>query len=145
MIKNQWTEISIDSARDRIARKLENLRTDSGTGDPPTAERVLDLFLERSGMLREPVEGRLDFAHRTFQEFMAAHAAVLEGDIGVLAANATNSQWREVIILGAGIARPAEREALLSELLSKAEQNPRKRYSRRLVSMLPWNSVRHLN
>src|SRR5205807_5608389 len=32
---------------------------------PPDAEQVLDYLLQRSGVLREPVPGRIDFVHRT--------------------------------------------------------------------------------
>ncbi|MBW0011494.1 MAG: NACHT domain-containing protein, partial [Pseudonocardiales bacterium] len=41
-----------------------------------SAEDVLAHLLERSGVLREPVVGRVDFVHRTFQEYLAAKEAV---------------------------------------------------------------------
>jgi hypothetical protein len=73
-------------------------------------------------MLRQPVVGKLDFVHRTFQEFMAANASVGEGDIGMLVNNAMNPQWREVIVLGAGLARRGERTELIRALVSKGDE-----------------------
>jgi energy-coupling factor transporter ATP-binding protein EcfA2 len=134
MIKNEWTELSVASARDRLAKKLENLRTDVRDSVPATPENVLGFFLERSGMLREPVEGKLDFAHRTFQEFMAAQAAVDEGDIGVLVKNATNPLWREVIVLGTGLARPREMRDLIMSLLTNGDTSEKDRYQLHLLA-----------
>jgi hypothetical protein len=68
MIKNEWTEVSLNSARERFSKKIETLRTLVKESTPINGENVLALFVERSGMLRQPVEGKLDFAHRTFQE-----------------------------------------------------------------------------
>ncbi len=134
MIKNEWTQVTAGSARDRLGKKLENLRTEAKDGPPATAENVLSFFVERSAMLRQPVEGKIDFAHRTFQEFMAAQAAVDEGDIGVLAKNATNPQWREVIVLGAGLARPHERRELITSLLKKGDDSEKGRLQLHLLA-----------
>jgi hypothetical protein len=134
MIKNEWTEVSLNSARDRLDHKIETLRADARDGTPITGQNVLALFIERSGMLRRPVEGKLDFAHRTFEEFMAANAAVGEGDIGVLVSNATNPLWREVIVLGAGLARRGERTDLIKSLLSKGDRDQTKRYQLHLLA-----------
>jgi hypothetical protein len=106
MLKNDWSEIPLGSARDRLQKKVQTFRPDEREGIPLTGDTALRFFIERSGILREPLEGKLDFAHRTFQEFMAANAAIAEGDIGVLLSNATNSQWGEVVVLGAGLAVP---------------------------------------
>jgi hypothetical protein len=121
MIKNDWSEISLSPAHDRLHKRIEALRPDDREGVLLTGESSLRFFLERSGILREPLRGKLDFAHRTFQEFMAASAAIKEGDIGVLLSNATNSQWREVVVLGAGLARPSERGELIKSLIRKGD------------------------
>ena len=81
MIKNDWSEISLDSARARLHRKVATLRLDNRHGLPVTGDNSLRFFLERSGILREPLKGKVDFAHRTFQEFMAAHAAISGGNL----------------------------------------------------------------
>ena len=134
MLKNEWTEVSVDGALSHLGAKLQNLRTETGDGPAITATNVLKLFLERSGMLRQPMEGKLDFAHRTFQEFMGAQAAVDEGDTGVLVNNATNPQWREVIVLAAGLARPRERNDLITDLIAKGDANVQVRYQLHLLA-----------
>jgi hypothetical protein len=134
MIKNEWTEISITTACDRLSKKIETLRTDARDGVVPNAQNVLALFIERSGMLRQPVEGKVDFAHRTFEEFMAANAAVGECDIGVLVSHAMNPQWKEVIVLGAGLARRGERADLIRSLLSKGDKDRQSRHQLHLLA-----------
>jgi predicted NACHT family NTPase len=79
------------------------------------------LFVERSGMIREPVKGAIDFAHRTFQEFLAAKAVVDEGDIGVLVQHAHDYQWHEVVTLAAGLASKKQREDLVDRLIGRGE------------------------
>ena len=59
--------------------------------------------MERSGLLREPAAGRVDFVHRTFQEYLAAKAAVDNDEIGLLVTNAHDDQWREVVVMAAGM------------------------------------------
>src|SRR5207302_8308897 len=73
------------------------------------------------GIIREPVAGSIDFAHRTFQEFLAARAVVDEGDIGVLVQHTHDDQWREVVLLAAGLAPKKEREDLVERLIGRGE------------------------
>lgn len=70
----------------------------STTSSDASGSGVRRLFVERAGIIREPVAGQIDFTHRTFQEFLAAKAAVDEMDTGLLVENADDDQWREVII-----------------------------------------------
>ena len=130
MIKNEWSEIARDVASDRLQKKTETFRFDQQDRIALSGETSLRFFLERSGILREPLKGKVDFAHRTFQEFLGANAAISEGDIGVLLSNATNSLWREVVILGAALARPAERSGLIKSLIRKgdADRSTRPQY-----------------
>jgi hypothetical protein len=134
MVKNEWTEVPINSASDRLQKEIGNLRTDGKDNVPPTAQNVMRVLIDRTGMLREPVNGKLDFAHRTFQEYMAAKAALDEGDVGALVQNATNAQWREVIVLAAGLARPRERSELISALLTKGDADAKNRYQLHLLA-----------
>jgi hypothetical protein len=87
--------------------------------EPPDVFRDL---MERSGLLREPVAGRVDFVHRTFQEYLAAKAAVDHDEIGQLVANAHDDQWREVVVMAAGHAPPDQCAELLRGLLKRARR-----------------------
>jgi hypothetical protein len=66
------------------------------------ASTLLKYLIERTGLLREPVFDRIEFAHRTFQEYLAACAAGALNDLGDLVARAGDDQWRETILMAAG-------------------------------------------
>ncbi|MFF1609457.1 NACHT domain-containing protein [Amycolatopsis sp. NPDC058278] len=112
LVRNGHTDVPAADAEARITAKLRSMGQIDVT--PRTVFRHL---LDRGGVLREPVPGRIDFVHRTFQEYLAAQAAIEEDDIGILTANAYRDEWREVVILAAGHAHPAQRERLLDGIL----------------------------
>ncbi|HVM59852.1 MAG TPA: hypothetical protein VMV72_03215 [Verrucomicrobiae bacterium] len=121
MLQNAWPMISFQRMQERLAF---NLPTIEGLPQEADETNVRRYFVERSGLMRQPAPDKADFTHRTFQEFLAAQAAVNEGDVGVLLKNATDDQWREVIILAAGLANKKEREELISGLLARGESEP---------------------
>ncbi|MFC0601985.1 NACHT domain-containing protein [Streptomyces palmae] len=88
------------------------------------AGHVLDHLLLRSGLLREPTPGTVDFVHRTFQDYLGAKAAVEDGDFGLLVNHATDSQWEDVIRMAVAHARPRERANLLHQLLKRCDDDP---------------------
>ncbi|MEV6873883.1 NACHT domain-containing protein [Amycolatopsis sp. NPDC051128] len=112
LVRNGHTDVPAADAEARVAAKLRSMGQIDVT--PRTVFRHL---LDRGGVLREPVPGRIDFVHRTFQEYLAAQAAIEEDDIGILMANAHLDEWREVVVLAAGHAHPAQRERLLDGIL----------------------------
>jgi hypothetical protein len=67
-----------------------------------TPSQVIDYLLDRTNLLREPARGRIDFPHRTFQEYLSACAAGALNQYGFLVNQAGNDQWHETIILSAG-------------------------------------------
>ncbi len=119
LVRNGHTDVPAADAEARVAAKLRSMGQIDVT--PRTVFRHL---LDRGGVLREPVPGRIDFVHRTFQEYLAAQAAVEEDDIGILTANAHLDEWREVVVLAAGHAHPAQRERLLDGILNWDIEEP---------------------
>ena len=105
-----------DAPREQIEKRLgERLRTRRLiTASSPD---VLTTLLERSGLLREPETDRIDFIHRTFQEYLAAQAALAHDDVGLLIDHATDDQWHQTIVLAVGLSTPKQRNSLLSSLL----------------------------
>jgi Leucine-rich repeat (LRR) protein len=89
-----------------------------------TGKQIRELFVDRSGLLREPVVQEIDFAHRTFQEYLAAKAALDDDSLEELLQKATDDQWRESIIVAAGLARPKERVTLLKALIEQGNAEP---------------------
>ncbi|MFJ9567232.1 NACHT domain-containing protein [Streptomyces fuscichromogenes] len=86
-----------------------------------TAPTVLRTLLLRSGLIRQPAIGVVDFVHRTFQDYLGARYAVAEGHLEVLAGHADDTQWEDVIRMAVAHARPRERARLLRQLLARNE------------------------
>jgi adenylate kinase family enzyme len=100
-----------------------------------TGKQIRDLFVERSGLLREPSVKQIDFAHRTFQEYLAAKAALDDDYLEELWKYATDDQWRETIIVAAGLARPKERVKLLETLINLGNSDPDKQQYLHLLAV----------
>ena len=84
--------------------------------------RVGLYLLERSGVLREPVPGRVDFVHRTFLEYLAAAAIIDDDSVERLVMAADKDHWREVIVMAAGHANSQQRIELLNGLLDRGDK-----------------------
>ncbi|QKV77440.1 NACHT domain-containing NTPase [Amycolatopsis sp. Hca4] len=112
MVRNGHTDIPTEDAEARIAAKLAFMGQISAG-----PHQVFRHLLDRGGVLREPVPGRIDFVHRTFSDYLAAKAAVEEDDIGVLVANANRDEWCGVAVMAAGHAYPAQRNKLIKGIL----------------------------
>ncbi len=113
MLKNGYSSISSEQAKERIGKRIKNMNIASYVD----TESVLKMLVERSGIIREPSQGIIDFVHRTFQEYMAASAAFSERDWGLLIKHAPDDQWQETIILAAGFANYEQANGLIDDLL----------------------------
>jgi len=129
LVTNEWSSIEWEKASDRLQPKLAAME---GIPSGATVEKVLRYFVERSGVVREPVKGRIDFIHRTFQEFFAAQAAIDARDIGVLIKNAHDPEWREILILATGLARDKERDDLIGGLVRRGDNILNRKHRHRL-------------
>jgi hypothetical protein len=114
LVRNGESDAEIDRVLDRINARLDFLPEVNSD-----AETVLRHLLERSGLLREAIANRVDFVHRTFQEYLAAKAAIDADDIGALVNSAHLDQWHEVIVMAAGHATRRQRDRLLKGLLKQ--------------------------
>jgi Leucine-rich repeat (LRR) protein len=117
---------------------LENLVATRLEGMPrvtASAQDVVKNLLIRSGVLRQPVEGHIDFIHRTFQEYLAAKEAVETRSIGVLVEHAHLDQWQEVVVLAAGLATLEMREALITALIERGESDWANRHRLHLLAV----------
>jgi hypothetical protein len=119
------TELPRDLVLRRISQKL--LTMPKVTASP---EAVLDHLLQRSGVLREPVIGRIDFVHRTIQEYLTAKQAAEDGDVQPVIDHAHRDQWHDIVVMTAGHANLPLRKELLIGLLNRAKTE--QRYVRRM-------------
>ncbi|MFI6408798.1 NACHT domain-containing protein [Streptomyces sp. NPDC050548] len=109
------TEMDVETAEGIVERCLPTVARQSD------ARTVLRDLLLRSGLLRQPAVGVVDFVHRTFQDYLGARYAVEEGHLDVLTSRADDSQWEDVIRMAVAHARPRERVVLLRQLLARDE------------------------
>ena len=142
LLVNGWSEVSEERAQNRIRRRIESME---GLPSSVTEKGILRFFVERSGMLREPADGSIDFTHRTFQEFLAAKASLDEGDVGLLIQNGSDDQWRETIILAAGLAsRKGERAELINGLIQRGDSEESNRHQLHLLAIACLETVTDL-
>ncbi len=93
---NGRTEIDKSQAINRFRERLRLM--DSTTAQPDV---IVDHLISRSGVIREPIVGRIDFVHRTFQEYLTAREAAEQGDIGFLIERAHLDTWQETVVMAA--------------------------------------------
>ncbi|MEU5644308.1 NACHT N-terminal Helical domain 1-containing protein [Streptomyces milbemycinicus] len=133
LIRNGRSEMARKDAVEQVRRLLPTMPDVAAMGD---AEEVLRHLLVRSGVLREPADGVIDFLHRTFQDFLGAGAIVVERDFGLLISHAHRDQWEDVLRMAVAHARPAERAEILTQLADRADlQSESLRARLRLLSL----------
>ncbi|MEU1895909.1 NACHT domain-containing protein [Streptomyces pristinaespiralis] len=123
LIRNGQVEAERAEAVEMVAEWLAAMPQVQGS-----PEQVFSHLLIRSGLLREPRPGAVDFVHRTFQDYLGAKAAVEARDFGVLVQNAHDDQWDDVVQMAVGHARVEERARLLRQLLRRADRAQRHRH-----------------
>ncbi|MFE0176084.1 NACHT domain-containing protein [Streptomyces sp. NPDC059002] len=111
LIRNSRSEMDRSDAVHIIGRAAPSMGLDA-----TYAPDVYTVLLLRSGLLREPSEGRVEFLHRTFQDFLGARLAVQELDFDLLVNHAGRTEWEDVILLAVAHARPKEAESMLRRL-----------------------------
>ena len=74
LVRNGLSDAPAYRVHEQIARSSRTLN--EVTAEP---DKVLRFLLERSGIIRTPSEARIDFIHRSFQEYLAGRAAVDNG------------------------------------------------------------------
>jgi hypothetical protein len=132
MLQNGYTMVTQEQVDARLERALQYV---VGLEEGVTPEQVRSLFVERSGLLSEPLSGQFNFAHRTFQEFLAAQAALDEGDVGVLIGHAHDDQWRQVILAAAGLGSKRVRNELIGGLIARGDREEEHRHAIHLLAV----------
>ena len=89
--------------------QAESILADMGHADG----YILRFLLERSGLLQLQSVDSFDFAHRTFQEYLAAEALMHQGDWGILSQNAARHEWQETVRLLGGVAKTIDHQKTL--------------------------------
>ena len=115
---------------DKLAQRFPRFPKDADSG------RIVKSLLLRSGLLRSPVEGKCDFIHNAFKEFLCARA-ISDGDkFGFLEQVVTQSEaWREVAPMAAAITDDRRRTAFLGQLLDRGDNSTSNRSTYHLLAV----------
>lgn len=133
-------ELSTEEAFEHLARKVPAM-----PDVEVEAEAIFTHLLERSGVLRQPVPGRVDFVHRTFLEYLAAEEAVQQHHTDTLIAHAHLDTWWETVVMACGHATAKQAEQLLTGILDVADREPRRARRLRLIAAASLETVRDVD
>jgi hypothetical protein len=111
-----------ESSREDLEALIERMAPALGVQVP--TPQLLDDIEKRSGLLVERSIGILGFSHLTLQEYLAAKHIRLNADqYHALEANFDNQDWREVVLLYAGLIDDAS--ALIASIVGDGESRSR--------------------
>jgi NACHT domain len=130
LLNNGLSDATRGDVENLFAEKVQSMPRVSASAD-----EVLQHLLLRSGVLREPVVGRIDFIHRTFLEYLAAKQAVEERSIGLLVDHSHQDQWQGVVVLAAGLGTESVSQELLESLLNRAAREPQNQHRLQLLAV----------
>lgn len=123
--------VSSESKRN-VIEFLEHLIKDTNIfGDKKSeysTESILNFFVERSGIIREPEEDIIDFIHKTFMEFLAVKAICRNCAWSVLVKEACNVNWKETILMCFREMGKDNVEQVLKKLLEEGKRKDDDRY-----------------
>ncbi|MGW6445364.1 NACHT domain-containing protein [Lentzea sp. NPDC055074] len=123
------SQLPTSKVHEHISRKIRSM-----PNVDEESHTVVDHLLERSGVIREPVPGRVDFVHRTFQEYLAGEEAMQDGRVEALVAQAHLDSWTQTIVLACGHGQRSQVNELLTGVLDRADREPRKARRLRLLA-----------
>lgn len=127
-----WMMIGGVSSEDKynVVDYLEHLIKDTNIirDGQYNTETILNFFIERSGIIREPEEGVIDFIHKTFMEFLAVKAICRNCAWNVLVKEACNVNWKETIIMCFREMGKTNVEQILKKLVDEGKTRNDDRY-----------------
>lgn len=110
---------------------FEHLFRDTSIFDKDTkcnAEMLLNYFVDRSGIIREPEKGIIDYVHKTFMEFLAVKSICRNCAWKLIVKEACNANWKETILMCFREMGRENVEDILKELIEKGAVQGDNRY-----------------
>ncbi|MGW5424194.1 NACHT domain-containing protein [Streptomyces sp. NPDC003943] len=123
LVRGGQTEFTRDQALHQLDRTLPGMPRVAAQGTP---EEILTHLINRSGLLQERTEDVFQFAHRTFQDFLAAKEFVEDDQPREMLQHAYDQQWHDVLLLAAGHCKRRELPVLVSGLLEAGSATRRR-------------------
>lgn len=116
MMKNDYVSAEKEDVLKCIGRAKKHLRFEC---QQYPNQKILDYFLERSGILRSPAVDKIDFIHKSFQEYLTASEINREDDWGFIADRAFQIEWYETLILSIGFASTKQAQKVIQKILEE--------------------------
>ncbi|MGY1455985.1 NACHT domain-containing protein [Streptomyces sp. SS8] len=115
MLTEDRADLDRETAVAVLDRHLPAIPAARSQGD---AEKIFGHLLHRTGLLRESDDGRVEFVHRTFQDYLSAKEIVSRGRFEDLVDHAHEAGWEEIVRMAAAHARPDECARFIERLLA---------------------------
>jgi hypothetical protein len=115
LVRGGQAEFTREQALHQLNRALPGMPRVQEQGTP---EDVLNHLLNRSGLLQERGDDDFQFAHRTFQDFLAAKEFVEGDQLKEALQHAHEQQWQDVLLLAAGHCSRRELPLLVNGLMA---------------------------
>ena len=119
MLKNNLVVAQTEQVITRIGHAIKGLRENAQSYHP---KELYQYFLERSGILRSPEEGCVDFIHKSFQEYLAAYEIHNQADWGFIASKAGDINWYETLILAMGFSSVQDSKLVIERILGNGSK-----------------------
>ncbi|MFB7692080.1 NACHT domain-containing protein [Streptomyces sp. NPDC056140] len=139
LVRGGQTEFNREQALHQLQRALNGMPRVAEQGTP---DEILTHLLNRSGLLQERTNGVYFFAHRTFQDFLAAKELVEDDQLAEALRHAHDQQWHDVLLLAAGHCTRRGLSVLVEGLL-KAGSETRKRDLKTTLYVLAALAAQH--
>ncbi len=114
MMRNNYVEAERQEAINSIKRSISGMNIDVAND-----ETIFQYLLERTGLLRESEVNKVDFVHRTFQEYLTAYEISREEDWGYLKGKIGEDTWEETIGMAVGYANKKIADDIIQSTLEK--------------------------
>ena len=118
MMRNNRTLANKQEVIDFIGGRIPYI---TAISDDTAPEEILNYFLSRSGILREPIEGKIDYIHKTFLEYMAAREIARQCDWNALLQKIDEPSWHETILLAIGFANCQQASKFIESIVHKSK------------------------
>lgn len=119
MMRNDMVGVKKSALIDHLRGKLPLI---TEIQENISAEEIIDFLILRSGIIREPEEGLIEFVHLTFMEFMAAREISRQEDWPLLLSNTGKTKWHETILLAVAFANCTKASEFVQELIKKSKR-----------------------
>ncbi len=116
-LRDDLLEADLKVLEDVVTPLLPELGTEA------TAKALIEQIWQRSGILVELALDRYGFAHRALQDYLAAAYVVENEADDVLLEHAAEERWREVILIGVGLAPKERARRLVAAFLQQEDDS----------------------